>query len=85
MKRHLASAHQLPESRYRTSPDTEKRIGDLVAKYPNKMAATIPVLHAIQDEIGQISKDAAVYAACGGAANVEACWEEKAPIFLKRS
>ena len=63
MKCPLTMPHEFPQTGYQPSPDVEKRIGELVAKYPNKMAATIPVLHAIQDEIGQISKDAAVYAA----------------------
>ncbi|MBI4178625.1 NADH-quinone oxidoreductase subunit NuoF [bacterium] len=63
MKKLLVAPHGVPETAYRPSPETEKRIMAHVAKYPTKMAATIPVLHEIQNEVGYISREGAAYAA----------------------
>jgi NADH-quinone oxidoreductase E subunit len=40
------------------SPESRKRIEDLVRRYPKKEAALLPVLHVIQREKGFISPDA---------------------------
>lgn len=39
-------------------PETKKKIGEIVARYPRKEAAILPLLHAAQQEFGFISTDA---------------------------
>jgi len=39
------------------SPEREREFADILSRYPNKMAATIPVLHLCQDQNGWISQD----------------------------
>jgi NADH-quinone oxidoreductase subunit E len=38
------------------SEQTKKRIGEVIARYPQKRAALLPVLHLVQREAGCISK-----------------------------
>ena len=63
MKKHLVAPHGLPETPYRPTAETEKRISTHLANYPTKMAATLPVLHELQEEIGYLTPDAIAYAA----------------------
>ncbi len=39
-------------------PETKKKIGEIVGRYPQKEAAILPLLHAAQQEFGFISSDA---------------------------
>ena len=45
------------------SPETEARIDALIAKYPRKRSAMLPILHAVQNEQGKISEEAIQYVA----------------------
>ena len=40
------------------SPQAQGRINDLMGKYPNKMALTLPVLWIAQEEFGHVSDEA---------------------------
>ncbi len=39
------------------TPEREKKLEEILARYPNKMAATIPVLHLCQEQNGWISTE----------------------------
>lgn len=39
------------------SSEREREFADILSRYPNKMAATIPVLHLCQEQNGWISED----------------------------
>ena len=39
------------------TPEREKQLEEILARYPNKMAATIPVLHLCQEQNGWISDE----------------------------
>ncbi len=39
------------------TPEREKKLEEILARYPNKMAATIPVLHLCQDQNGWVSRE----------------------------
>ncbi len=39
------------------NPDRERELNDLLSKYPNKMAACIPLLHLCQDQHGWVSDE----------------------------
>jgi NADH-quinone oxidoreductase subunit E len=39
------------------TPEREREFADILSRYPNKMAATIPVLHLCQEQNGWISPD----------------------------
>ena len=39
------------------SPDRERKLQDLLARYPTKMAVTLPLLHLCQDQEGYVSDD----------------------------
>jgi len=39
------------------TPERERELTDILGRYPNKMAATIPVLHLCQEQNGWISED----------------------------
>jgi NADH-quinone oxidoreductase subunit E len=45
------------------SPDREKQVEDILARYPNAQAATIPVLHLCQEQNGWISEAVILYVA----------------------
>jgi NADH-quinone oxidoreductase subunit E len=45
------------------SPEREKQLDEILARYPNKMAATIPVLHLCQEQHGWISDEIMVWVA----------------------
>lgn len=45
------------------SQEKEKVVDELIARYPTKMAACIPVLHLCQEEIGWVSPDIIDYVA----------------------
>jgi NADH-quinone oxidoreductase E subunit len=40
------------------SDETKKRFDDLVARYPEKRSALIPILHEVQAEVGYLSPEA---------------------------
>ncbi len=63
MKQLLVNPQAIPASEFRPTPETEETIRRHLANYPTKMAATIPVLHDIQDELGHLSPEAIAYAA----------------------
>ncbi len=39
------------------SPESERKLEEILARYPTKMAATLPLLHLCQDEHGWISEE----------------------------
>jgi NADH-quinone oxidoreductase subunit E len=39
------------------TPERERQVEEILARYPTKMAATIPVLHLCQDQAGWISDE----------------------------
>jgi NADH-quinone oxidoreductase subunit E len=39
------------------TPEREKKLEEILARYPNKMAATIPVLHLCQEQHGWVSEE----------------------------
>src|SRR5512140_1559524 len=39
------------------SPEREKQLEEILARYPNRQAATIPVLHLCQDQHGWVSDE----------------------------
>lgn len=43
--------------------DREKVFDDILSRYPNKMAACIPVLHLCQEQNGWVSEDVILYVA----------------------
>ena len=43
--------------------DRERELNEIIARYPTKMAATIPALHVLQDQEGWISEDMMVWLA----------------------
>ncbi len=43
------------------TPERERELQDILTRYPNKMAATIPVLHLCQDQHGWISDEIVHY------------------------
>lgn len=45
------------------SPEQEKTVDELIARYPTRMAACIPVLHLCQEERGWVSPDVIEYVA----------------------
>lgn len=45
------------------SPERKKKIDEIVARYPTKRAACIPVLHVCQQELGWVSPDVVAYVA----------------------
>jgi NADH-quinone oxidoreductase subunit E len=45
------------------SPEQEKTVDELIARYPTRMAACIPVLHLCQEERGWVSPDVIDYVA----------------------
>jgi NADH-quinone oxidoreductase subunit E len=49
------------------TPEREKKLEEIIARYPNKMAATIPVLHLCQEQHGWVSDEIVEFVAerCG--------------------
>ena len=45
------------------SPEREKQLKEILARYPNKMAACIPVLHLAQDQNGWIDEEVTAWVA----------------------
>ena len=45
------------------SQERERELADILTRYPNKMAATIPVLHLCQDQNGWVSPDVVAFVA----------------------
>jgi len=45
------------------SPDREKIVDDIIARYPWKRAAALPVLHLCQEQLGWVSPDVIDYVA----------------------
>ena len=45
------------------TPEREKKVDDLVGRYPTKRAALIPLLHLCQEQNGWVSEDVIDYAA----------------------
>jgi NADH-quinone oxidoreductase subunit E len=43
------------------SPDRERRLEEILQRYPTKMAATLPLLHLCQDQEGYVSEDAMAF------------------------
>jgi NADH-quinone oxidoreductase subunit E len=39
------------------TPERERELADILTRYPNKMAATIPVLHLCQEQNGWVSEE----------------------------
>ncbi len=44
-------------------PETLQKIPDIIAQYPSKRSATLPLLHLIQEELGYISDEAVEWVA----------------------
>jgi NADH-quinone oxidoreductase subunit E len=49
------------------TPEREKKLEEIIARYPNKMAATIPALHLCQEQHGWVSEEIMEFVAekCG--------------------
>ena len=45
------------------TPERERELDDILGRYPNKMAATIPVLHLCQEQNGWVSDDVIAFVA----------------------
>jgi NADH-quinone oxidoreductase subunit E len=45
------------------TPEREREFADILSRYPNKMAATIPVLHLCQEQNGWVSDDVIAFVA----------------------
>lgn len=45
------------------SEEREQQVGDILSRYPNKMAACIPLLHLCQDQNGWVSDDVIAWVA----------------------
>lgn len=45
------------------SDETKRRFGELVARYPEKRSALIPILHEVQAEVGYLSPEAIAWVA----------------------
>jgi NADH-quinone oxidoreductase subunit E len=45
------------------TPERERELADILTRYPNKMAATIPVLHLCQEQEGWVSPDVTAFVA----------------------
>ncbi len=45
------------------TPERELELADILGRYPNKMAATIPVLHLCQDQNGWVSPEVVTFVA----------------------
>lgn len=43
------------------TPERERELADILTRYPNKMAATIPVLHLCQEQEGWVSPDVTAF------------------------
>lgn len=50
-------------TKFALSPEREKHVEEILARYPNPKAACIPVLHVCQDQIGWISEEAMQFVA----------------------
>ncbi len=48
---------------FQLSPDREQELAEILARYPNKMAACIPVLHLAQEQNGWVSEDVIAWTA----------------------
>jgi NADH-quinone oxidoreductase subunit E len=46
-----------PAMPFTLSPDRERRLQEILERYPTKMAATLPLLHLCQEQDGWISDD----------------------------
>src|SRR5262249_13718255 len=42
---------------FELTPERERQVEDILARYPDKQAATIPILHICQDQQGWVSDD----------------------------
>jgi NADH-quinone oxidoreductase subunit E len=45
------------------SPERERKLVEILARYPTKMAATLPLLHLCQDQAGYVSDDVVAFVA----------------------
>ena len=52
-----AFGHHRDAMPFALTPERERELADILGRYPNKMAATIPVLHLCQDQNGWVSDD----------------------------
>ena len=43
------------------SPDRERKLQEMVGRYPTKMALTLPLLHLCQEQAGYVSDDAILF------------------------
>jgi NADH-quinone oxidoreductase subunit E len=43
------------------SPDRERKLQEILPRYPTKMAATLPLLHLCQEQEGYVSDDAVAF------------------------
>lgn len=48
---------------FKLSPERERELDTILARYPNKMAACIPLLHLCQDQEGWVSDEVVVWVA----------------------
>ena len=48
---------------FQLSSDREPLLDEILARYPNKMAACIPVLHLAQEQNGWVSEDVVAWTA----------------------
>src|SRR5258708_16577928 len=43
------------------SPERERKLQEILQRYPTKMAATLPLLHLVQEQEGWVSEEAIAY------------------------
>lgn len=53
----------LPHAPFHITPEQEKRIDEVVARYPTLRAACIPVLHICQESVGWVSPEVVAWVA----------------------
>ena len=54
----MAEARHIERAGFALTPENERRVDEIVARYPERQAAMLPVLWAVQGEKGWISADA---------------------------
>ena len=45
------------------SPERERKLQEILARYPTKMAATLPLLHLCQEQAGYVGEDVIAFVA----------------------
>ncbi len=57
------AASERSKSPFKLTPEGETRLREILSRYPNEMAACIPVLHLCQDQHGWVSEEIIAFVA----------------------